>query len=87
MGEGQRSILDIIAALTGRTTTVPVRGGLVVDYSNDNLPAEDVYNYINQLKVLGYISISHKVSGADFVRMINMTTEGVRASLSSSSSR
>jgi hypothetical protein len=84
MSEGQRSVLDIIAALTGLSITISVRDGLVVAYSeDDDLPAEDVYNYINQLQGLGYITISHKASGADFVRVINMTIEGLRAANSS----
>jgi hypothetical protein len=84
MSEGQRSVLDIIAALTGLSITISVRDGLVVAYSeDDDLPAEDVYNYINQLQGLGYITISHKASGVGFVRVINMTIEGLRAANSS----
>jgi hypothetical protein len=82
MSEGQRGILSIIAALTGCTTSISVRDGLVVEYSEDHIPAEEVHNYINQLQGLGYITTGVKKqtsSGADFIRLINMTKEGLRA--------
>jgi hypothetical protein len=81
ISEGQRSILSIIAALTGCTTSIPVRDGLVVEYSEDHIPAQEVHNYINQLQGLGYITTGVKKqasSGADFIRLINMTKEGLR---------
>ena len=56
MSEGQSSILSIIAALTGCTTSIPVRDSLVVEYSDEDIPAEEVHNYIKQLQGLGYIT-------------------------------
>jgi hypothetical protein len=81
ISEGQRSILSIIAALTGCTTSIPVRDGLVVEYSEDDIPAEEVHKYINQLQGLGYITTGVKKqvsSGADFIRLINMTKEDLK---------
>jgi hypothetical protein len=49
------------------------------------LPAEEVYDYLNQLEVdFGYIMIGTKAKSADY-RPINLTWEGLSASLSSSS--
>ena len=57
ISEGQRKILNIIVELSGRTTTTTViRDSVVVEYSDD-LPAKEVYNYLNQLHGLGCISI------------------------------
>ena len=56
ISEGQRKILNIIVELSGRTTTTVIRDSVVVEYSDD-LPAKEVYNYLNQLHGLGYISI------------------------------
>src|ERR671930_1109973 len=81
MSERQRSILSIIAALTGCTTSIPVRDGLVVEYSDVDIQAEEVHNYINQLQGLGYITTGVKKqvsSGADFIRLINMTKEDLK---------
>jgi hypothetical protein len=48
ISEGQRKILNIIVELSGRTTTTVIRDSVVVEYSDD-LPAKEVYNYLNQL--------------------------------------
>jgi hypothetical protein len=56
ISEGQRKILNIIVELSGRTTTTVIRDSVVVEYSDD-LRAKEVYNYLNQLHGLGYISI------------------------------
>ena len=84
ISEGQRDIHDIIAALTGCNTTIPVRDGLVVAYSDGDVQAEEVHNYINQLQGLGCITTGIKKqasSSAHFIRLINMTTEGLRAAI------
>jgi hypothetical protein len=53
INEGQREILFIIAELSGRSVTNSVRDTSVVEVSG--LPAEEVYDYLNQLEGLGYI--------------------------------
>ena len=75
MSEGQRTILDIIAVLTGRTLSTSTMDAVVIDKSG--LSAGEVRNYLSQLEGLGYITIGVKVSGADY-RMINMTIDGLQ---------
>ena len=75
MSEGQRTILDILAVLTGRTLSTSTMDAVVIDKSG--LSAEEVRNYLSQLDILGYITIGIKVSGADY-RMINMTIDGLQ---------
>jgi hypothetical protein len=53
INEGQREILFIIAELSGRSVTNSIRDTAVVEVSG--LPAEEVYDYLNQLEGLGYI--------------------------------
>ena len=53
INEGQREILFIIAELSGRSVTNSLHDTAVVEVSS--LPAEEVYDYLNQLEGLGYI--------------------------------
>jgi hypothetical protein len=85
VNEEQREILYIIAELSNRSVTNSVRDTAVIEMSG--LPAEEVHEYLYQLEGLGYIIIGFKAKGADDYdyRPINLTWEGIRASLSSSS--
>jgi DNA-binding IclR family transcriptional regulator len=80
INEQQRGILDIIAVLANHSVTTSVRDSAVVQLTG--LPAEEVYDYLNQLEGLGYITIGVKARGADY-RLTNMTWEGLSASFSS----
>jgi hypothetical protein len=79
MSEGQMKILNTIAELSGRTTTTVIRDSVVVEYSDD-LPAKEMYNYLNQLHGLGYISIDTRAKGGVDFRLINVTTQGLCSS-------
>ena len=77
-------MLEIIAVLANRSIATSVHDTAVVELSG--LSTEEVYDYLNQLEGLGYIIIGVKASGAYDYRLINMTTEGLKAASLSSSS-
>jgi hypothetical protein len=77
ISEGARNIRNIIIEGTERSLTTSINDTTVIERSG--LPAEEVYKYLSQLEGIGHISISRKMSGADF-RPILMTKEGFQAS-------
>jgi hypothetical protein len=77
ISEGARNIRNIIIEGTERSLTTSINDTTVIERSG--LPAEEVYKYLSHLERIGHISISRKMSGADF-RPILMTKECFQAS-------
>jgi hypothetical protein len=79
LSEGQRNILNLIAEMSGRTTSTSVRDEAIIKRSG--LPADEVRNYLYLLEGLELITIDIKASGADH-RMVYMTQDGLEESSS-----
>lgn len=77
LSEGQRNILNLIAEMSGRTTSTSVRDDAIIKRSG--LPADEVRNYLYLLEGLELITIDIKASGADH-RMVYMTKDGLEES-------
>ena len=68
------NILTLIADLSHNSTNTSVFDTAVIQRSG--LPAEEVYNYLNELDSLELIKLQIRVRGAD-VRLLNITKEGL----------
>jgi hypothetical protein len=79
LSEGQRNILNLIAEMSGRTTSTSVRDEAIIKRSG--LPVDEVRNYLYLLEGLELITIDIKASGADH-RMVYMTKDGSEESSS-----
>lgn len=77
LSQGQRNILNLIAGMSGRTTSTSVRVNAIIKRSG--LPADEVRNYLYLLEGLELITIDIKASGADH-RMGYMTKDGLEES-------
>lgn len=77
LSQGQRNILNLIAEMSGRTTSTYVRDDAIIKCSG--LPAEEVRNYLYLLEGLELITIDIKASGVDH-RMVHITKDGLEES-------
>ena len=72
-----RDIITLIGDLTHNNVNVSLHDTAIIQ-RRPNVPANEMYNYLNQLESLGYIKIDRPMSGADF-RLVNITKEDIMA--------
>lgn len=73
----QRNILNLIAEMSGCTTSTSVHDNAIVKRSG--LPADEVRSYLYLLEGLELITIDIKASGADH-RTVYITKDGLEES-------
>ena len=77
LSQRQRNILNLIAEMSGHTTSTSVRDNAIIIRSG--LPADEVRNYLYLLEGLELITTDIKASGAGH-RTVYMTKDGLEES-------
>jgi predicted transcriptional regulator len=72
-----RKVLETIADMTRSSVDKYVYDTVLI--KRVNLPPDMVQKYLNELKSLGLIEISQRMTGADFA-LVNITKEGLKES-------